>query len=129
MVDAGNRCSVRAARSAAGSGIRVAHYSADATPRRKQLIQTGESKGFTTQMKKSTVLPPAAVIAAGIVMAAPAHADQWDYVSYLDSKGVFYSTTWGVIGLGKQVCHELLGRNRTQRRRQLPRRAHGLHRR
>jgi hypothetical protein len=67
MVDAGNRCSVRAARSAAGSGIRVAHYSADATPRRKQLIQTGESKGFTTQMKKSTVLAPAAVIAAGIV--------------------------------------------------------------
>ncbi len=60
-------------------------------------------------MKKSTVLAPAAVIAAGIVMAAPAHADQWDYVSYLDSKGVFYSTTWGVIGLGKQVCHELRG--------------------
>jgi hypothetical protein len=50
-------------RRATGSGIQVAHYSADATPRRKQLIQTGESKGFTTQMKKSTVLAPAAVIA------------------------------------------------------------------
>lgn len=57
-------------------------------------------------MKKLAVLA-SAVITTGIVMASPAHADQWDYVSYLDSKGVSYSTTFGVIGLGKQVCHEL----------------------
>ena len=49
-------------------------------------------------------------IAAGIgalAFAAPAHADQYDYVSYLDSEGVYYSSISGVIDAGKMTCRIL----------------------
>ena len=53
----------------------------------------------------------AAATALGMVVgqAPAAHADQWDYVSFLDNNGVSYSTVSGVIDLGKETCHHLRG--------------------
>lgn len=52
----------------------------------------------------------AATVVAGVSLAtaSPADADQWDFVSFLDNNGVYY--TGGVsaaIQLGKVVCSTL----------------------
>lgn len=48
-----------------------------------------------------------ATAAAPLTLAAPAHADQYDFVSYLDNKGVYYSSISGVIDAGKMSCRLL----------------------
>jgi hypothetical protein len=46
--------------------------------------------------------------AATILTSAPAHADQYDYVNYLDNNGVAYRNILGVMALGREnVCHPL----------------------
>jgi hypothetical protein len=47
-----------------------------------------------------------ALAAAGLI-AAPAHADQYDFISELDSKGVYYRDIIGMMDLGKQTCFNL----------------------
>lgn len=42
-----------------------------------------------------------------LVGAAPAHADQYDFVVYLDNNGVYYSSVSGVIDAGKITCRIL----------------------
>ena len=58
-----------------------------------------------------TSLTRAAVVvataAAPLTLAAPARADQYDFVSYLDNKGVYYSSISGVIDAGKMSCRLL----------------------
>ena len=39
-----------------------------------------------------------------IGVAAPANADQYDFVSFLDNNGVYYDSISDVIDLGKAVC-------------------------
>lgn len=56
-------------------------------------------------MKRIVVLP--ATVAALVLAAAPAHADQYDYVSALDSRGVYYESISDVIDLGKMMCGRL----------------------
>ncbi len=43
----------------------------------------------------------------GLMSAAPAHADQYDFVVYLDNNGVYYSSVSGVIDAGKMTCRIL----------------------
>jgi hypothetical protein len=50
------------------------------------------------------VLAATAVPLVAVATAAPAHADQYDYVSTLDSNGIYYPSISKVIDLGKQVC-------------------------
>jgi hypothetical protein len=53
-------------------------------------------------MKHFLSLPAAAV---GLVLAAtPAQADQYDYVSALDSRGVYYASISDIIDVGKITC-------------------------
>jgi len=52
-------------------------------------------------------LAAAGMALVGFVTAAPAHADQYDFVSYLDNKGVYYSSISGVIDAGKMTCRML----------------------
>jgi hypothetical protein len=49
------------------------------------------------------------VIAAALAgsAASPAHADQYDFISVLDAKGVSYKSITGMMDLGKETCHEL----------------------
>ena len=42
-----------------------------------------------------------------LIGAAPAHADQYDFVVYLDNNGVYYSSVSGVIDAGKMTCRIL----------------------
>ena len=44
---------------------------------------------------------------AALALAAPAHADQYDYVSVLDNEGVYYDSISDVIDLGKMTCRIL----------------------
>lgn len=48
-----------------------------------------------------------AAIATALFTAAPAGADQWDFISRLDAAGVPYSDILDMIDLGKQTCHAL----------------------
>lgn len=54
-----------------------------------------------------TLMLAAGAVALALLMAKPAKADQWDYISHLDSNGVSYENIIGVIDLGKSICHEL----------------------
>lgn len=47
------------------------------------------------------------VVLTGLMGAAPAHADQYDFVVYLDNNGVYYSSVSGVIDAGKMTCRIL----------------------
>lgn len=40
----------------------------------------------------------------GLFSAAPAHADQYDFVADLDNNGVYYASITDVIDQGKLVC-------------------------
>ena len=53
------------------------------------------------------LLVAGAMTLVGLFAAAPAHADQYDFVSYLDNKGVYYSSISGVIDEGKMTCRLL----------------------
>lgn len=49
----------------------------------------------------------AALAVAATVTAAPAQADELDYVGYLDGNGVYYDSINDVINLGKLACRGL----------------------
>lgn len=44
---------------------------------------------------------------AAVVLAGPAHADQYDFIYELDSSGVSYEPISDMIDVGKAVCHDL----------------------
>ncbi len=57
-------------------------------------------------------LAPALAAAGLVIFAPPGHADQWDFVGFLDSNGVSYSDTSDIIELGKAVCRTVrVGQN------------------
>jgi hypothetical protein len=56
-------------------------------------------------MKLLLAIPTAAVALA--VAAPPAQADQYDFVSELDSRGVYYSSISDMIDIGKLTCGSL----------------------
>ena len=40
-------------------------------------------------------------------LSGPAHADQHDFISQLDNSGVSYESMIDMIGIGKELCHDL----------------------
>lgn len=46
-------------------------------------------------------------LAIALGSAGQASADQYDFISELDSAGVSYPSTSEMIGIGKAVCHDL----------------------
>jgi hypothetical protein len=62
-------------------------------------------------MNKLAGIGVVAAIAAGAVipmaLAAPARADQYDYVGQLDDRGVYYASISDVIDTGKMTCRLL----------------------
>lgn len=50
------------------------------------------------------VFASAALLVAGLASAAPAQADQWDFISNLDSRGVYYTDIFEMINTGKKIC-------------------------
>ncbi|GCB01823.1 DUF732 domain-containing protein [Mycolicibacterium sp. NCC-Tsukiji] len=53
------------------------------------------------------VLAAGTMALAGLLVPAPAHADQYDFVVYLDNNGVYYASVSGVIDAGKMTCRIL----------------------
>ncbi|AKS35858.1 DUF732 domain-containing protein [Mycolicibacterium goodii] len=49
----------------------------------------------------------AATTATATALAAPARADQYDFVAMLDNEGVYYSSITDVIDQGKMACRML----------------------
>ena len=63
---------------------------------------------MTTYFGRGRLLVAAGSAAlAGLFVAAPARADQYDFVSNLDNNGVYYSSVSGVIDAGKMTCRLL----------------------
>ena len=42
-----------------------------------------------------------------VALSDPAHADQHDFISQLDNSGVSYQSMSDMIGIGKELCHDL----------------------
>ena len=55
------------------------------------------------------VLAAGALALAGLSVPAPAHADQYDFVVYLDNNGVYYSSVSGVEQLSIPVDRGVSG--------------------
>ncbi|WP_307786927.1 DUF732 domain-containing protein [Mycolicibacterium mengxianglii] len=47
------------------------------------------------------------VVCAAVEWAPPAHADQYEFISFLDDSGVSYGSIIDMIDIGKAVCHDL----------------------
>jgi hypothetical protein len=55
---------------------------------------------------KRLIISAAAIVAA-TGLAAPANADQYDFISALDNQGVSYNNILDMIELGKGICHTI----------------------
>ena len=48
-----------------------------------------------------------AAVCGALALSAPARADQYDFISFLDRSGVSYESIGNMIDVGKEVCHDL----------------------
>ena len=46
-------------------------------------------------------------VCGAVALSVPARADQYDFISLLDSQGVYYESMIDMIDIGKELCHEL----------------------
>ncbi|CAJ1501279.1 DUF732 domain-containing protein [[Mycobacterium] burgundiense] len=58
-------------------------------------------------MRKRGVIAAVLAVCGSVLFAGPAQADQYDFISELDSAGVWYSSMVDMIDIGKELCHEL----------------------
>ncbi|MGB3485879.1 MAG: DUF732 domain-containing protein [Mycobacterium sp.] len=55
----------------------------------------------------AAVFAASASLVAAVAVAAPAQADQYEFISFLDNSGVSYGSIIDMIDIGKAVCHDL----------------------
>jgi hypothetical protein len=58
-------------------------------------------------MRGRGVIAGVLAISGAVLLSAPAHADQYDFISSLDNAGVSYESILDMIDIGKALCHEL----------------------
>ncbi len=46
-------------------------------------------------------------VSGAVALSVPAHADEYDFISELDSSGVYYESILDMIDVGKELCHDL----------------------
>ena len=46
-------------------------------------------------------------VSGAVAFATPARADEYDFISQLDSTGVYYESMLDMIDIGKELCHDL----------------------
>ena len=46
-------------------------------------------------------------ICGAVALSCPARADEYDFISQLDSSGVYYESMLDMIDVGKELCHDL----------------------
>ena len=54
-----------------------------------------------------SVVAGSLAVFAAVGWAASAHADQYEFISFLDDSGVSYGSIIDMIDIGKAVCHDL----------------------
>jgi hypothetical protein len=58
-------------------------------------------------MRGRGVLLALVATCGALALSAPARADQYDFISALDSSGVSYESIVDMIDIGKELCHDL----------------------
>lgn len=58
-------------------------------------------------MRGRGVIAGVLAVCGAVAFSAPARADQYDFIAQLDNQGVFYESMIDMIGIGKELCHEL----------------------
>jgi hypothetical protein len=58
-------------------------------------------------MREFVVFAGGFAVCAAVAFAPPAQADQYEFISFLDSSGVSYGSIVDMIDIGKAVCHDL----------------------
>ncbi|HEV7853110.1 MAG TPA: DUF732 domain-containing protein [Mycobacterium sp.] len=48
-------------------------------------------------------------VCGAVALSGPAQADEYDFISQLDSTGVYYESMLDMIDIGKELCHDLRG--------------------
>ena len=46
-------------------------------------------------------------VCGAVALSGPARADEYDFISQLDSQGVYYESIIDMIDIGKELCHDL----------------------
>ena len=46
-------------------------------------------------------------VCGAVALSGPAQADEYDFISQLDSTGVYYESILDMIDIGKELCHDL----------------------
>ena len=46
-------------------------------------------------------------VCGAVALSVPAQADEYDFISQLDSGGVYYESILDMIDIGKELCHDL----------------------
>jgi Protein of unknown function (DUF732) len=58
-------------------------------------------------MRVGGVIAGVLAVCGAVALSGPAHADQYDFISALDSAGVSYESMLDMIDIGKELCHDL----------------------
>ena len=58
-------------------------------------------------MRGPGVIAGLLAVCGAVALSGPARADQYDFISQLDSSGVSYESMSDMIDIGKQLCHDL----------------------
>ena len=48
-------------------------------------------------------------VCGAVALSGVVRADEYDFISQLDSTGVYYESMLDMIDVGKQLCHDLRG--------------------
>jgi len=58
-------------------------------------------------MRGCGVIAGLLALCGAVVLASPARADQFDFITQLDNMGVSYESMGDMIDIGKALCHDL----------------------
>ncbi|MCV7007540.1 DUF732 domain-containing protein [Mycobacterium gordonae] len=58
-------------------------------------------------MRGHAVIAAVLATCGALALSGPARADQYDFISELDNSGVSYASITDMIGIGKELCHDL----------------------
>jgi Protein of unknown function (DUF732) len=58
-------------------------------------------------MRGRVVIAGLVAVLGAVALSGPAHADQYNFISQLDSAGVSYKSMIDMIDIGRELCHDL----------------------
>lgn len=58
-------------------------------------------------MRGRGVIAAVLAVCGAVALSVPAEADEYEFISQLDSSGVYYESILDMIDVGKELCHDL----------------------